>query len=401
MDIQPVRTPADHAHAMARLLECLETDPEPGTRAADEAEVWAVLIEKYESEQFPVELPSPIDAIRFRMDQLDMAQKDLAPYIGSTSKVSEVLNGKRALSLAMIRRLRDGLGIPADVLIADAPDAATSTDTTAERLPLKQLHERRYFPDAPDSFREFKKDAKRWVSQLLGETQSQAIGATAFARSSAHYRSNKTLAPTPFALWQTKVLREASHRPFRSFDRRLVDEDFLNELAAHSVDKDGPKRARELLENRGIRVVIEPHLPKTYLDGAALLTEDGPVIGLTLRHDRLDNFWFTLLHEVVHVGWHLDANNAAFFDELEGSSAELDTAEAEADRIAGNALIDESIWRTEPTPGKVTQAWVRRVAGKLGRHPAIVAGRVRRDRKNYGLLSSLVGHRQVRVLFAS
>jgi HTH-type transcriptional regulator/antitoxin HigA len=127
MTIQPIRTQSDHERAMTRLTACLESDPEPGTSAADEAEVLATLIAHYESAQFPVERPSPIDAILFRMDQLDLAQKELVPYIGSASKVSEILNGKRTLSLPMIRRLRDGLGIPADVLIGSSDGSTASS----------------------------------------------------------------------------------------------------------------------------------------------------------------------------------------------------------------------------------------------------------------------------------
>lgn len=149
MTIQPIRTQSDHERAMTRLTACLENDPEPGTSAADEAEVLATLIEHYESVQFPVERPSPIDAILFRMDQLDLAQKDLVPYIGSASKVSEILNGKRTLSLPMIRRLHDGLGIPADVLIGNSDSLAASraanqlarlggTETQATPIPRRR-----------------------------------------------------------------------------------------------------------------------------------------------------------------------------------------------------------------------------------------------------------------------
>lgn len=131
MDIRPIKTAADHRRALAELTALLEAAPAPGSPQADEAEVLATLIEHYEEEKFPVELPTPVEAIRFRMDQLDLAQKDLVPYIGSASKVSEVLNEKRALSLNMIRALNRHLGIPAEVLIAesrqhDPEDAVTA-----------------------------------------------------------------------------------------------------------------------------------------------------------------------------------------------------------------------------------------------------------------------------------
>lgn len=112
-----IKTEAQHREALVRLDELFDLDPAPGTAESDEIEVLALLIETYEKEAFPIDLPSPIEAIKFRMDQQALAQKDLVPFIGSKSKVSEVLSGKRALSLNMIRNLHEGLGIPYEVLI--------------------------------------------------------------------------------------------------------------------------------------------------------------------------------------------------------------------------------------------------------------------------------------------
>lgn len=120
MNIHPIKTAADHRRAVAGLTALLESAPAPGSAEADDAEVLATLIENYEEERFASELPTPIEAIRFRMDQRGLAQKDLVPYIGSASKVSEVLSGKRPLSINMIRSLHRHLGIPAEVLIGEA-----------------------------------------------------------------------------------------------------------------------------------------------------------------------------------------------------------------------------------------------------------------------------------------
>lgn len=94
-------------------------DAKPGSKQADELELWALLIEQYEKEQYPINDPDPIEAIRFRMDQLGLNQKDLENFIGQKSKVSEVLNRKRPLSLSMIRSLNSRLGIPAAVLVRE------------------------------------------------------------------------------------------------------------------------------------------------------------------------------------------------------------------------------------------------------------------------------------------
>jgi HTH-type transcriptional regulator/antitoxin HigA len=117
MRIQPIRTDADHAAALRRIDELM--DAAPGTPAADELDVLATLVEAYEDRHFPVADPDPLAAIQFRMEQLGLTRKDLEPLLGSRGRVSEVLNGRRALSLQMIRRLHRELGIPLESLVSE------------------------------------------------------------------------------------------------------------------------------------------------------------------------------------------------------------------------------------------------------------------------------------------
>jgi HTH-type transcriptional regulator / antitoxin HigA len=113
-----IKTEAEYEATMARVEEIF--DAKPGTPTGDELELLLLLVEKYEDKAFPIDLPDPITAIRFRMDQQNLKPKDLIPYIGSKSKVSEVLSGQRELSLTMIRKLVSGLGIPAEVLLQES-----------------------------------------------------------------------------------------------------------------------------------------------------------------------------------------------------------------------------------------------------------------------------------------
>lgn len=115
MNVRVIKTEQENEAALARIEELMEL--ELTQEIADEIELLATLVELYEEQAFPIPALSPTDAIRFRMEQQGLMQKDLVPYIGSKSKVSEVLSGKRPLSLSMIRRLHEGLGISLDVLL--------------------------------------------------------------------------------------------------------------------------------------------------------------------------------------------------------------------------------------------------------------------------------------------
>ncbi|KFB88929.1 transcriptional regulator [Serratia grimesii] len=109
----------DYTRGMDRFLQLANSDLTPGTDDYDEFEMLNLLIGHYENKNYSIETPDPIEAIKFRMDQEGLSQADMTQFIGPASKVSEVLNRKRPLSLSMIRRIHDGLGIPADILIQD------------------------------------------------------------------------------------------------------------------------------------------------------------------------------------------------------------------------------------------------------------------------------------------
>lgn len=120
--IKLIKTERQHAAALKRIERLM--DARPNTPAGDELELLAALVEMYERQYFPIDLPDPIEAIRFRMEQQGLIQQDLVPYLGSRSRVSEVLSGRRSLSLAMIRALHAGLGIPLRVLIQEPKSKA-------------------------------------------------------------------------------------------------------------------------------------------------------------------------------------------------------------------------------------------------------------------------------------
>lgn len=126
--IKLIKNKHDHVKALARIKTLMDENLVPDSKEADELEVLSLLIEHYEQENFPIEKPDPIEAIKFRMEQLGLLKKDLIPFIGSASKVTEVLNGTRQLSLNMIRKLSHGLGISVEILIGiSKPNVAKTT----------------------------------------------------------------------------------------------------------------------------------------------------------------------------------------------------------------------------------------------------------------------------------
>lgn len=124
MNIKPIRTEADNRAALAEISKLMARDPAMGTAVGDRLDVLVTLVQAFEARHYPLDAPDPIAAIKFRMDQQGLTPRDLEPMIGSRARVSEVLGGKRALSMAMVWRLHKGLGIPAQCLIRPPPGSA-------------------------------------------------------------------------------------------------------------------------------------------------------------------------------------------------------------------------------------------------------------------------------------
>jgi HTH-type transcriptional regulator/antitoxin HigA len=125
MEIKAIRTEKDYLAALREVSALIDSDPSPETPAGERLDVLGTLVQAYEAKHYPMDPPDPIDAIKFRMEQSNLTVKDLVPYIGPLNRVYEVLNYKRSLSLNMIRRLSQGLHIPAEVLIRETErDAA-------------------------------------------------------------------------------------------------------------------------------------------------------------------------------------------------------------------------------------------------------------------------------------
>ncbi len=397
-DVTPIRTDEHLRRALARIDEIFDAPTD--TPAGNELDLLTDLVELYESKRAPIPHPTPAAAIQFRMDQEGLSQRDLIPYLGSRAKVSEVLSGKRPITMAMARALHRHLRIPADVLLQE-PGAAfdpTFDDLDARRFPLKEMARRGWIPALPD----LAGRAEEVVRGLIERAGGREVALAPLYRKNDQRRINAKADDYALRAWCWQVMAAANdHPPAAAYQTGAVSAEFMREVAQLSPHDDGPIRARALLNEHGIGLEVVRHLPRTHLDGAALRMGDGrPVIGLTLRYDRIDNFWFCLLHELAHVGLHMDGNgDEAFVDDLslrDAAGAPADSKERAADASAEEALIPAAIWGEGPAPGGLSVMTVISLAREAGVHPAVVAGRVRHEAGNYRLLSQFVGSGQVR-----
>lgn len=392
--IKMIRSDADYEGALETVGSLMVEDPASGTPAADELEVLSLLIENYERSVVPETLPTPLEAVRFRMEQQDLAPKDLVPFIGSRSKVSEVLSGKRQLTLSMIRALHEGLGIPAAVLIRDDSPQPLANDVEWQKFPTREMVKRGWLDCAS-----FDASTAETCLRSFFEPLGTNLAIAALYRGTNRVRSGRTMNAYALTAWTARVLLQArANRPSESYLKGTVTPEFMREVAKLSWSDQGPRLAKEFLEQHGIALVIERHLPRTHLDGAAVLASvELPVIGLTLRFDRLDNFWFVLMHELAHLCLHQDSGVSEFYDDLEFDDS--DPREKEADALAGEVLVPEEAWRASSASRLRTEEAARHLAKELGVHPAIVAGRMRHHFNSYRILNRLVGQGEVRRCF--
>jgi HTH-type transcriptional regulator/antitoxin HigA len=393
-----IKTDSEYEAALREIENLMDRNPVHGSAEGDRLELLGILVGDYESKRCEPHPPDPIEAIRFRMEQQGLSQRDLVPFLGSRSKVSEILARKRPLTLAMIRALHSGLAIPAAVLLQGQGEAGRNDgDIEWDRFPVREMVRRGWIDT-------LSKGSPEHQAEVLMRRFFAGLGSTnialAFYKQTRSIRSARAVDKYALIAWTARVVMRAREIPRESvFTHGTVTLKLMRELARLSAFESGPRLAMEFLGRYGICLVIEPQLRHTHLDGCAILADlDMPVIGMTLRHDRIDNFWFCLMHELAHVALHLGEGSDQFVDDLDVEKRD-DPREVQADGLAGQALIPESEWQKSPASRIRTPEAVDQLAHQLGIHPAIVAGRMRHHFKSYRVLGQFLGHGQVRRQF--
>lgn len=352
------------------------------------------------------ELPSIL--IRARIAK-GLSQRQLAEAIGLKEQQIQRYEAEEYAS-ANLRRLAEvakalGLNISEVAQLRAEPRRPLDVDENDlawDRFPIKEMYRRNWFEELdltppPLSLSEVVANAEYIVRAFV---KSSLHGEPVHVLSRQRVRAGSGVNRYALLAWQCRVIALAEkEKAVNKYSRRAITGKWLTELAHISKENDGPQRAVEYLRHSGIRFVVLPHLSKTHLDGAAFLLSGGsPVIGMTLRYDRIDNFWFVLFHEIIHVIKHLNKGNIeSIFDNLDIEARDI---EKEADEQAGEILVPQDKWETALARYLRSADSVKEFAKELGIHPAIVAGKIRRETDNYMILTDMVGRGGVRKLFA-
>lgn len=265
-------------------------------------------------------------------------------------------------------------------------------------FPVQEMYKRGWFEGFTGSLKQAVKNAEELVSSFFSCAGIENYSAALHRKK---IRSGSKLDPYALLAWQARVIQRALLEPIESqFNPAIVTDEWIKKLVSLSRSKFSPKLAKEFLQEHGIYVIVEPHLPGTHLDGAALkLRDNAPIIALTLRHDRIDNFWYVLLHELGHVVKHLTIDaDLEFFDDCDADTGS-EKLELEADQFADEKLISPEDWETSLARFMATPEAVREQAKIWGIGEAIIAGRIRKEQDKWTILTDMVGQGEVRKMF--
>ena len=330
----------------------------------------------------PWQVVTPGEILREELEARGWTQVELAEILGKpVQSVNEILGGKKAITPETALGLAEALGTSAELWVNLQANyelarvrASSVNGPVKERAALRQA--------AP--YREMIR--RGWIpgSNRLEEIREQVLaffGVSSLDQCTAGVAQFKrTAGRSPdegaLAAWVRRVQLRALEMPAAAYHPRGAAE-LAPTLRILTRQPDSPRVLINTLNSVGVRVVLERHLPRTHIDGAALwLRKDAPVIGLSLRYDRLDCFWFTALHELAHILKH-NGTKGAFLDEDLVQDGSDDPAEQEANSFAGSLLLQPH--ELDQLRPPYSRANIEAFAERILVHPAIVVGRLHHD----------------------
>ena len=341
------------------------------------------------TKHLPARLPQPGKRLADEIEKRGWTQQDLARVISRPPQaISEIVTGKKQITPETALELGEAFGMSAEFwnkLEADyqlyLARKNYQTNTIARKsylfdlLPIREMLRRRWL------ILENIDDASKLERALCRFLNINSIGE--FSKVSANFKGTQTEHRTPElraqVAWVMRVRNLAQQQQVADFHAEQLG-DLINELLKLSAVPHKVKEVPKLLKDYGIKFVIVPHLSKTYLDGAAVWQDGHPVIALTLRHDRIDNFWFVLLHEIAHIyRQHPDVQ----LDVVLGRKGDENNSgiENEANEDARNWLINKFAYQdfVEETFLDLDAEKILAFSREIDRHPGIVVGRLQND----------------------
>ncbi len=337
----------------------------------------------------------PLALIKARIAN-GLTQSELAEKIGVKmqqiqryeSEMYDTASVKTLLKIA--EHLNIKLTGEAQIKSIEAPE-----DLDVRNYPFKQMFQRKWFGNFSGSYNDAVIDSKNLIERFF---ESAGLNNLQYSLTKKSIRAGSTLNMYALNAWYAHVIMKSKSQPVgKKYDKNTITESWLRGLAELSMMSNSPAKAADYLRNSGIRFIVEPQLEGTFLDGAALLLKHNePIIAMTLRHDRLDNFWFVLFHEIAHILLHLSDALTVIFDDLD---VKIDGIEKEADAFALNALIPDMVWKKSLVRFSPSPETIINQAKTLKVHPALVAGRIRKETGKYFQFSELIGQGEVRSNF--
>jgi HTH-type transcriptional regulator / antitoxin HigA len=328
-----------------------------------------------------------------------LSQKILADRLGMKEQQIQRYEHERyrSASLSRLAEICEALDVTfnLDIGLAGATNSKNNNllhaDFDLSKLPIREIRKRGWLKDALPNSKHIDQD------QMLSSFMLPAFEGAIPALLKSGARVGRQLDQYALLAWKARIVwKIRKEHPPAAGASLDADLSWVNTFKEFTLDDRGPALAVEYLRKKGIAVVFEKHLPETYLDGAAILVDNTiSTIALTLRYDRLDNFWFVLLHELGHTLLHRESGlSTGFFDD---DSVEVtEKAEREADAFAKSVFLPEEKWTSSLVRFTQSTEQVVQFARENRISPAIIAGWIRRERNDYTIFKELVGHGKVR-----
>tara|TARA_R110000868_G_C10972616_1_gene770542 strand:- start:6659 stop:7783 length:1125 start_codon:yes stop_codon:yes gene_type:complete len=328
--------------------------------------------------------------IREQMEYRSWTQEELAEVMGMTIKhINKILKDKQAITLDTAKVLAQvfdtspqyWLNLDAnyrlwlDSVPSEKEKQAELKANLYERMPIRDMITKNWIPAFADVYELYDNILDFWNTKQLDFKEWDKQITPLLARKSESFNQYKA---SYTYTWYHKAMMVASTFSVPEFDKKGL-ENLYQELHRYTIQENGINEFLENLNQLGVVVFVLPHLQKTYLDGAAFYCNNNPVIVYTARYKRIDNFWFTIAHEIAHILYHLDEKNTFFLDNFR--EEEINDLETEANQMASEKLMHDAIIDfLKPKLNYLSKQDIVSCANALAIHPAIIIGKLAHDK---------------------